>query len=368
MRSKFGLGLRGLLLGLALSASLAAQAHLMVAQRGTLNIVGDAAYMVLSLPVSALRQVDDDGDARLSLAEGNAHLHEIEAQVRAGLQLQSDQGPMPLDGLMVNLSPPDDAPTAPARHIVVLGRFSAQPHSSHWRLSLQLFGHREDESTQHITVTRGSETQLITLSPAHPAMDVLPSASVLLLEQTRLGFVHILAGADHLLFLLLVLSAGLRFRHIVLALTSFTAGHALTLIACAWWGWKVAPAVVEPAIAATLIAMACFDRWALRRSHPVSPALRLVLVFACALIHGLGLAEALADLGLSVSHKVLSLAGFNLGIELGQLSVAILALGAAHTLRRWLHPSTLQRSQTWLSALALALGVGWFLQRVMVVG
>ena len=60
-----------------LTASLA-HAHLVVSQRGTLNIVGDGAYMVLSLPVSALSGIDDDHDGLLSVNELRAHGASIE--------------------------------------------------------------------------------------------------------------------------------------------------------------------------------------------------------------------------------------------------------------------------------------------------
>ena len=53
-----------------------------------------------------------------------AHAGDIEAQVRRGLQLVGDQGPLPLEGLMLNLSPDDSASTAPAAHLVVMGRFA----------------------------------------------------------------------------------------------------------------------------------------------------------------------------------------------------------------------------------------------------
>ena len=95
----------------------------MVAQRGTLNFVGTGGFVVMSLPVDAFTGVDDDGDGRMSMAEMSAHSSDIEAQVVRGLQLIGDCGPHPLEALMLNLSPDDNTPTAPAAHLVVLGRF-----------------------------------------------------------------------------------------------------------------------------------------------------------------------------------------------------------------------------------------------------
>jgi hypothetical protein len=75
-----------------LAALPAAQAHLMVAQHGTINIVGDGAFMVLSLPVSALRGVDDDGDGKLSMAEMRAHHGHIVAAVMREVRLADAHG------------------------------------------------------------------------------------------------------------------------------------------------------------------------------------------------------------------------------------------------------------------------------------
>ena len=84
----------------------AAQAHLVVSQRGTLNIVGYGAYMVLSLPVSALTGFDDNRDGLLSVGELRAHAASIESQIQRGVTLGSSQGPSRLEGVMLNTEAP----------------------------------------------------------------------------------------------------------------------------------------------------------------------------------------------------------------------------------------------------------------------
>ena len=347
-----------------LTASLA-HAHLVVSQRGTLNIVGDGAYMVLSLPVSALSGIDDDQDGLLSVAELRAHGASIESQIRQGVALDSDQGRSALEGIMLNTAPPDSTPSAPSTHLVVLGRFAIPAQATKLTLALQLFGTRADEQTEQIAVTRGTESQLITLTPEHPRGSVLPSTWASFAEQVRLGASHVLSGADHLLFLLVVLAAAWNLRQVVLALTCFTAGHAVTLVACVWYGLSVPASWVEPAIAATIVGMALFDRWSAHRSLTNAVAIRLTLVFVCALIHGLGLAGALSDLGVDGMGKVVSLVGFNTGIELGQIAVA---LTAALVMRgvRWLGgPAGLAKATRLASYLSMALGSFWFFQRAL---
>ncbi len=349
-----------LLAGAAVSA---AHAHLVVSQRGTLNIVEDGAYMVLSLPVSALSGFDDDHDGLLSVNELRAHGTSIESQIKQGVTLSSDQGRSALDGIMLNTAPPESTPSAPSTHLVVLGRFAIPAQAIDLKLELRLFGTRADEQTEQVTVTRGTQSQLITLTPEHPQGSVMPSAWASFAEQVRLGAFHVLSGADHLLFLLVVLAAAWNLRQVVLALTCFTAGHAVTLVACVWYGLSVPASWVEPAIAATIVGMALFDRWSAQRSLTNAVAIRLSLVFVCALIHGLGLAEALSDLGVGGMGKVVSLVGFNAGIELGQIAVALTAALVMHGIRQVSGRRGLSKTTRFASHLSLALGSFWFFQR-----
>ena len=350
---------------LAVFAMSTAHAHWVVSQRGTLNIVGDGAYMVLSLPVSSLTGFDDDQDGLLSIQELRAHGASIESQIKRGVTLDSDQGRSVLEGILLNTAPPDSTPFAPSTHLVVLGRFAIPALATDLQLGLRLFGTNADEQTEHIAVTRGAQSQLMTLTPEHPQGAVLPSAWASLAQQVQQGAWHVLSGADHLLFLLVVLAAAWSLRQVVLVLTCFTAGHAVTLVACAVYGLDVPGAWVEPAIAATIVGMAVFDRWSAHRSLTGAVAVRLTLVFVCALIHGLGLAGALTDLGVGGMGKAMSLLGFNVGIELGQLVVAFSAALVMWLIRQLSGPVVLTQSTRLASYLSLAVGTFWFFQRVL---
>jgi hypothetical protein len=352
-------------LSLAWAAVSVAHAHLVVSQHGTLNIVGDGAYLVLSLPVSALAEIDDNRDGLLSTDELRSHSARIEAQIKQGITLNSAQRQSRLEGVMLNIEASDHDPMAPSTHLVVLGRFAIDPQAPGLTLSLRLFGTRPDERAEQIAVTRGSESQLITLTPEHPQGSVLPSTWAAFTEQVRLGTLHVVSGPDHLLFLLVVLTAAWSLRQVVLALTCFTAGHAVTLVACGWYGLSVPSGLVEPAIAATIVVMALFDRWSAQRTLPKLVAIRLALVFACALIHGLGLAGALGDLGLNGMGKVWSLAGFNTGIELGQIAVALTATLVLRGVRRVGGPIGLAKTTRSAAYASMALGSFWFIQRTL---
>jgi HupE / UreJ protein len=349
-----------------LAAVPAAQAHLMVAQRGTLNFVGEGAFMVLSLPVSAFSGVDDDGDGKLSAAEFSAHRAEIATVIKREVKLSDEQGPRPLEGVLLSLSPPDNAPAQPSSHLVVMGRFALAGANHALRFEAGLFGKTAAEQTFQITASRASKTQkqLLVLTPQQPARALFPSSWSVLTDYVALGAEHILTGFDHLLFLLAVLAAGWGWRQVLLALTAFTAGHAITLTLSVISGIAVPAAVVEPTIAATIVGMAAFDFYARRRAWTPSPWWRVSLVFGCALVHGLGLASVLAELGLDSRHQWPSLAGFNVGIELGQLAVALIASVVALGVRRLRGDAGLALTTRLASFSAMGIGSVWFVQRV----
>lgn len=173
-----------------------------------------------------------------------------------------------------------------------------------------------------------------------------------------LGGAHIVGGVDHLLFLLALLLLGGRARDHLRTVSAFTVGHSLTLVVA-----SLAPQVlpgpwVEAAITAS-IALAAAE--ALRERPDRAPAWTWALVMG--LLHGLGFAGALAELGLPVEHRALALVSFNLGVEAGQLAVvlglwSVAALGPRSPARR----SRLRR------ALAFAVGsvaVAWTLERIL---
>ena len=131
------------------------------------------------------------------------------------------------------------------------------------------------------------------------------------------GFEHILDGADHLLFLLcLVVPFRRKLRALVWIVTAFTAGHSVTLIASAY---GAAPTGLWfPPLVETLIALSIFYM-CVENVVCANPRTRWPIAFGFGLVHGLGFANALGDLG--AGQLAPTLAGFNLGVELGQLVV-----------------------------------------------
>jgi hypothetical protein len=144
---------------------------------------------------------------------------------------------------------------------------------------------------------------------------------------TLLGIEHILSGVDHLLFVLgLLFLVGFR-RDLVWTITAFTAAHSLTLgsAALGWLTLRAAP--VEACIALSIVLVASE---ALNRKATLARRWPTLVAFLFGLVHGLGFAGALKEIGLPENHLLVALLTFNLGVELGQL----MAVGAAWLLWR----------------------------------
>ena len=361
-----------------LLAPRAAQAHPIEARKGTLNLLDRAAYLVVSLPVSALDNVDDDGDGALSPAELEAHAGAIRAQVIAGVQLLGPDGALPLHLLMLDETPPEDSPGRASRHVVAMGWFDLGGASAAQapdgpalreglRMRFRLFGKDSAQRELNLTITRQQDVQWVRFTPERPEHRVLPSSVTLLADYARIGAEHVLQGPDHLLFLLVVLATGWGWRTLLAALSCFTAGHALTLALCVWAGWSVPAGVVEPAIAATIVGMVAFDLWSRRQARAGATAQRLALVFLCALVHGLGFAGALTELTrwpAGSAQMAGALIGFNLGIEAAQIAVALLAGAAVQVLRAVVGQGAHRWASNAASATALVAGTWWFLERL----
>ncbi|MEM9208560.1 MAG: HupE/UreJ family protein, partial [Pseudomonadota bacterium] len=184
---------------------------------------------------------------------------------------------------------------------------------------------------------------------------------------TSIGVDHILPGGlDHILFVIALCLASTRLRALVIQISTFTVAHTATLgLAAA--GIIAPPAsVVEPLIAAT-IAFVAVENLIFRDMNRWRP----LIVFGFGLIHGLGFAGFFGELGLPPNQFWSALLGFNLGVEIGQLSVVAGVLLLSTLLLRMHHePVTAERRYRQLlvvpASLAIAAtGAWWAVTRVL---
>lgn len=182
------------------------------------------------------------------------------------------------------------------------------------------------------------------------------------------GVWHIWIGYDHILFLLSLLlpavllgargapSASLKasFVDVLKVVTAFTLAHSLTLTLASLSVISLPSRWVESAIAASVVLAA------LNNLFPLFRGRRPLAAFAFGLIHGFGFASVLIDLGLPQGALLMSLFGFNLGVEIGQLSIVAVFLPLAFLLRGTLF---YRRLMTGGSALIALIAMVWLVER-----
>ncbi|MFZ9837586.1 MAG: HupE/UreJ family protein [Opitutaceae bacterium] len=202
-------------------------------------------------------------------------------------------------------------------------------------------------------------------APAAPAPAVTAAAEESALptlgEFLWLGVQHIWTGYDHLLFLFALLVVCRTFRSIVAIITCFTLAHSLTLAAATLDWVRLAPSLVEPIIAATIVYVGGENLW--RRG--AEPPGRWLLTFGFGLIHGFGFASILRDLGVGADPGGIlgPLFAFNLGVELGQVAIAAVVMPLVWRLRQ--RPAFVTRGVPVLSGLIALLGLYWLLERTV---
>jgi hydrogenase/urease accessory protein HupE len=175
-----------------------------------------------------------------------------------------------------------------------------------------------------------------------------------------LGVEHILTGYDHLVFLVGLLIAGVSFRSAATIITSFTIAHSLTLALATLDVVRIAPGIVEPLIAVSIVYVGIENIF--RREFKR----RWLLTFGFGLIHGFGFASVLNELGVgagAASGAALPLLSFNLGVELGQIAIAAVVWPVIWKLRE--KPSFVTRFVPACSMLIAVAGGLWLIERTM---
>jgi len=172
------------------------------------------------------------------------------------------------------------------------------------------------------------------------------------------GFVHILPqGLDHILFVLALFLLATKSSTLLWQVSAFTLAHTITLALGIFGVINLPSSIVEPLIALSIAYVAIenivqqkLTKW------------RLPIIFVFGLLHGLGFASVLVELGLPESEYVSSLLSFNVGVEFGQITVIALALLAT----RWFMHKPWYRQYVVIPASAIIsiIALYWFIERV----
>jgi len=179
-------------------------------------------------------------------------------------------------------------------------------------------------------------------------------------QYLTLGFTHIVPkGLDHILFVLGLFLLSRRLKPLMVQVTSFTIAHSITLGLTIYGVVSLSPKIVEPLIAVSIVYVAVENLFT-SKLH----AWRPVVVFGFGLLHGMGFAGVLQEVGLPRSEFMTGLITFNVGVEFGQLAVisaAFLVVGAWRRNPTWYH----SRIVVPASLVIAATGLYWTVERTI---
>lgn len=313
--------------------------------------------------------LDADGDGAITWGETRARHADIAAYAMARLSVAADGGGCPLSVTEHLIDTHSDGAYAVMRFTAAC---RAQPAAL--TVTYRLFADIDPQHKGLLFLKTGDTAQTAIFSPetARQTLGLArPDAWRQLADYLAAGVEHIWNGYDHILFLLsLLLPAvaapagrawegreGFRaaFLDVLKIVTAFTLAHSITLALASLRIVELPARLSESAIALS-VAIA-----ALNNLHPLVHARRWAAAFGFGLVHGFGFASVLVDLGLPEGALALALAGFNLGVETGQMVIVGLFLPLAYGLRRtWLYRNAVMVGGSWAIALTAAV---WFIER-----
>ncbi len=277
-----------------------------------------------------------------------------------GTHILLDGKPAPVKIVSLEFQPVGDMSRARRTPVVMEGSmppgtqtFTFQWDPSFGKVSIRTMGIRS--RTMHLEVVeRGQQSQPLVI-------DNLKARTVtdMVIDFVKIGFTHILPkGTDHILFVVGIFLLSTKLRPILTQVTSFTVAHTATLGLGTLGYVNLPSSIVEPLIAASIVYVAVENIL-----RPTLSPWRPVVVFCFGLLHGLGFAGILKEFGIPEGDFLAGLLSFNVGVELGQLTVIALCyllVGIWFGNKPWYR----QRIVIPGSLLIAAIGAFWFVQRV----
>jgi HupE/UreJ protein len=347
-----------------------ADAHWADQAAAEIAVTGTSARVTLTLPTGLVAFAAGAHAGRLTNDEIRAHREDLRrflsahlrlyarlrtppAEVREGvLAVQPFAGPPAMSG---------PAGLAPATHTTLALVYTWPALVDRLTIRYDLFLPGASTASCLATILADGRVHNVAFTPGHEDATIALGAPAV--WQTAGGFVlmgieHILTGYDHMLFLLSLLMVGATLPQLLKIVTAFTVAHSITLSLAVLGLVDLPSRWVESAIALSITYVAAENVWRGRGAL----GSRWLVTFGFGLVHGLGFASALTELHLPRANLAASLVGFNLGVEIGQVSLILLATLALDAIRLYGWAPPFRR---WVSAAAALTGFVWFVQRVL---
>lgn len=311
--------------------------------------------------------LDRDGDRKITWGEVRTRHNEIAKYALARLAIAANGSPCEIRAAAQLIDDLSDGAYTVLPLVVTCERNVAP-----WTLDYSLLFDIDATHLGLVTVRGSDAPQTFALSPQNNRAVLSagsPSPGRQFIEMAREGVWHIWIGYDHILFLLaLLLPAGLRMRRahddqagwapmvkdVLTLVTAFTVAHSITLSLATLKIVSLPPRLIETAIALSIVVAGLRLRYAISRPAPW-------IAFGFGLIHGFGFANVLADMQLPTGSLALSLFAFNIGVELGQCAIVLLALPLIRYAQRH---TFYERTFMPVAAMLIAtVGVAWSVER-----
>jgi hydrogenase/urease accessory protein HupE len=306
-------------------------AHLISAGNGLVNILPERAVLLIAVPVSMFQNVDTNQDGLLQPEEIKLNRERIIDQLSQSFDFQigETRGEVLDDQIMVSVHSESGQGTPQIEWLRQI-KFPQEKLSLPIRLS---FKNKLLTSDYLFQVKRVDGQELAKISSSHPSHIFFNNSWGTFQSFFLDGWQHIVQGYDHLVFLITLLAASIVWRRWFWLLTAFTLAHGITYGLASMGLVQVRAEFIEPVIALTIVLTASSSLFKLQ----ISRLTEILIVFSLGLFHGLGFASAMASQLQWQKFPISSIAGFNLGVEAGQLLVCLLLGLIFELLKRSLH-------------------------------
>jgi hydrogenase/urease accessory protein HupE len=321
---------------------------------------------VVAIEINALaRDYEKAANVRISEARsGSVNAVALAVMAPAVLSYMRSHAEVLSDGIPCK---PDEGKVLPADTHITVTLVWTCPDRGTLRYRLSLF-RDVDPSAQHLvalnTQTGKQDFVLDKNTPELALSGAVPSTFEVARHFLAAGIEHIFLGYDHIAFLIAILLWASRLWPVVKAVTAFTLAHSITLSLAALDVVRIPSAIIEPAIAASIVYVAV-ENFTTRDADK-----RWRETFLFGLLHGFGFASALDELGLPREKLIAALAAFNCGVEIGQVLIVATAFGLLSAVDRWQISKTSGpvRNPALVHAVSFAivlLGSYWFVSRTL---
>jgi len=331
-------------------------AHFNSSGHASVNILEDKAVILINVPLQAFKDLDVLADGMGLTRKIQLQKNEIIRQLDAAIRLSwgSEQGEVIDDQIAVTMSSDVQHQTLQIEWLRYL-KLSSSGLLQPVLLKVDAAWLGEDYLFH---IQRGDDAEFAKMSAIYTEHLFLKNAWGTLHAFLQEGFFHILSGFDHLLFLGVLLIINTSIHRWLWVLSSFTLAHGLTYALASQGFIQLNATLIEPIIAFTIMLTAFLQ---IKNIHPKLWQ-ECIIVFSFGLFHGLGFASSMSTISAETRFPIVSVLGFNFGLELGQLLFALALLILLWIFRRF--PVFISDVPRWVAWFSLLLGSFWMLERI----